>query len=132
MTITIQQLVSESYGTAKEKGWWDDLQPNIPEKFMLMVSELAEALEEFRAGRGLTEVYDGSCIACNMPPGPTVQDMGHGEHTGKPEGIPIELADVLIRIADLCGRYEIDLEGALRKKLDYNKTRPYRHGGKKC
>lgn len=41
-----------------------------------------------------------------------------------------ELADVFIRIFDLCGSRGWDLEGAVRRKMDFNKTRPYRHGGK--
>ena len=39
---------------------------------------------------------------------------------------------VLIRVADLCGEFELDLEGALKSKLAYNETRPYRHGDKKA
>lgn len=53
------------------------------------------------------------------------------KHPPKPIGIAVELADVLIRIADTCGRYNIPLEEALKLKLAYNKTRPHRHGGKK-
>ena len=41
-----------------------------------------------------------------------------------------EFSDVLIRIFDLCGRRGWDLEGAVLKKMAFNKTRPYRHGGK--
>jgi NTP pyrophosphatase (non-canonical NTP hydrolase) len=41
-----------------------------------------------------------------------------------------ELADVLIRIFDLCGSRDWNLEDAVRAKMDFNKTRPYRHGGK--
>ncbi|MFA5144661.1 MAG: hypothetical protein WC723_01450 [Candidatus Omnitrophota bacterium] len=41
-----------------------------------------------------------------------------------------ELADCCIRIFDYCGAKNIDLEGALLKKIEYNKTRPYRHGKK--
>lgn len=48
----------------------------------------------------------------------------------KPEGVPIELADVIIRVADMCGRYGIDLEAALRIKQVFNRTRPRKHGGK--
>lgn len=48
----------------------------------------------------------------------------------KPEGVPSELADVVIRIADMCGLYGIDLEAAIIEKMAYNKSRPYRHGGK--
>lgn len=34
----------------------------------------------------------------------------HSESGGKPEGIPIELADVIIRILDYCGYAGIDIE----------------------
>lgn len=50
----------------------------------------------------------------------------------KPEGVAVELADCMIRILDYCGRAGIDIEEAIRIKHEYNKTRPYRHGGKKC
>ena len=50
----------------------------------------------------------------------------------KPEGIPIELADVIIRILDYCAYAGIDIDAAISEKHEYNKSRPYRHGGKKC
>lgn len=42
-----------------------------------------------------------------------------------------ELADVLIRVLDCAAGLGIDLDKAVREKLDYNKTREYRHGGKR-
>lgn len=48
------------------------------------------------------------------------------------ESIPIELADVIIRVLDYCGYAGIDIDAAISQKHEYNKTRPYRHGGKKC
>jgi len=41
-----------------------------------------------------------------------------------------ELADCCIRIFDYCGSRKIDLEKALLKKIEYNKTRSHRHGKK--
>lgn len=51
---------------------------------------------------------------------------------GKPAGFAIELADVLIRVADLAGRLNLNLEEAVAAKLAYNKNCPYRHGGKRA
>lgn len=49
---------------------------------------------------------------------------------GNKETIAEELADCCIRIFDYCGARDINLEQALLKKIEYNKTRPYRHGKK--
>jgi hypothetical protein len=49
----------------------------------------------------------------------------------KPEGELVELADAVIRIADYCESKGWDLEKALQLKMNYNDTRPFRHGGKK-
>ncbi len=45
------------------------------------------------------------------------------------DAIAEELADVVIRVADLCGYLGINLEAAVERKMAYNETRPYRHGG---
>jgi NTP pyrophosphatase (non-canonical NTP hydrolase) len=114
MSITINQLIHESHNTAKSKGWWDHPDRNIPELLALIHSEVSEALESYRdhGQEGLSEVWTD-------------------EHN-KPEGFTVELADVFIRISDLCGEFNLDLESAIRSKLSYNETRPYRHGGKRA
>lgn len=106
--MNIADLIKESHETAVEKGWWER-ERNFAEQIALMHSELSEALEEWRKHGFECDLY----------------------HVGtKPEGIAAELADVLIRIADTCGKYSIPLEEALVAKLAYNKTRLHRHGGK--
>ena len=42
------------------------------------------------------------------------------------------MADCIIRILDWCGKEGIDLDRIISMKHEYNKSRPYRHGGKKC
>ena len=46
------------------------------------------------------------------------------------EALAEELADCCIRIFDYCGARKLDLEEALKKKAEKNKSRPYRHGKK--
>lgn len=107
----LNELSKEIHKNAVEHGWWDE-ERGFPEIVALCHSELSEALEEYRNGRMPDEVYHGN--------------------GGKPEGIPIELADVIIRIFDYCGYAGIDIDTAVTHKHEYNKSRPYRHGGKRC
>ena len=107
----INEVAKQIHENAVDHGWWDE-ERGFPEVLALIHSEVSEALEEYRNGRLPTEVYAGN--------------------NGKPEGIPIELADVIIRVLDYCGYAEIDIDTAISQKHEYNKSRPYRHGGKKC
>jgi NTP pyrophosphatase (non-canonical NTP hydrolase) len=46
------------------------------------------------------------------------------------ERVAEELADVCIRVFDLSEEFGLDLETAIYTKMEFNKTRPIRHGGK--
>ena len=45
--------------------------------------------------------------------------------------IAVEFADVIIRVLDASVGLGYDIEAIVLEKMKYNKTRPYRHGGKK-
>lgn len=109
--LTIGGLIFESNATAQGHGWWEGTE-TFPEKIALIHTEVSEALEAFREGAEIDEIYYPNAQA-------------------KPEGVAAELADALIRIFDICGQWEIPLEDALLAKLPYNRSREYRHGGKK-
>lgn len=193
---TINEWRDVVHANAVDKGWWPD-ERTLDEVICLIISELSEALEEYRNGKpyiyylcqhhdtraGCPDKYDG----CQ-----------HGKNEGcalrKPEGIAVEMADVLIRILDYAGHKGIDMTRATtdiatvyhkepitrvmmnvtyflsnywildddftgnefnlckaaayiikwfeRQRIDvweivfikheYNKTRPFRHGGKRC
>lgn len=116
---SINGLVNEVHDNAKSHGWWNDGEKRtLGELIALMHSELSEALEEHRNEDILK--YQ------NFNPN------HYYSHNGlKPEGIAVELIDCVIRIMDLFGKEGWDFEEILLEKHAYNKTRPYKHGGKK-
>lgn len=98
-------LAQQCHGASSAAGWWHDLHTgesligkNVPEKLMLIVSEVAEAMEGHRKG-----LADG-----HLPSRPMIE---------------VELADAVIRIADLCGSLGLDLGGAIAEKVAYNASR---------
>ena len=110
--MQLGELQKEIGKNAKEHGWWEE-ERSFGELIALCHSELSEALEEYRNGFAPTDTYYS---------GP--------DSSLKPEGIPSELADVIIRILDMCDHYGIDMESMLIEKHEFNKTRPHKHGGK--
>lgn len=98
--------------------WWFDeddnpIKRNKGELFILMVSEICEAMEGERKGQ-------------------------MDKHLPHRKAVEVELADALIRIFEYGGAFHFDLEGALVEKMAYNAQREdhthearARAGGKK-
>lgn len=101
---------------AASAGWWQDISNGmdfiaevrsgsrfgkalVAEKLALCGSEISEALEGHRKG-----LQDDK-----LPHRPMIE---------------VELADAVIRIADLCGALGLDLGGAIAEKLAFNQVRP--------
>ena len=133
--LDINEFTKEVHQNAKDHGWWDE-ERSFGDIIALCHSELSEALEEYRKGNEdlCFECTHATCKSCfgfdaagNID---SCMDSCHCKHA-KPEGIAVELADCIIRILDYCGKEGIDIEAILKLKHEYNKTRPYKHGGKK-
>lgn len=93
---------------------WEDKERSFDEWSNLFYTEITEAYEEHRAGHGPTEVYY------------SVDSHGFD----KPEGIPVEYADEVIRIMHFFAFHGMSLADMISLKMNYNRIRQYRHGNK--
>lgn len=105
-----QELQRICHGRAVEAGWWhcpvtgEPSPPDyirntlIPQKLLLIHSEISEACEADRKG---------------------LKDT----HLPHRDGVEVELADAAIRIFDLAGALGYDLGGAIAEKMEYNAKR---------
>jgi hypothetical protein len=139
--IGLVELCADSAATAAKSGF---VGQSLPEFVALVHSELSEALEQHRDHRAPAEVWYslksskveaairlelGLGMDDPLPKGcVTSIPVPAGTPGAKPEGIPSELADVVIRCAHYAGANGIDLAKAVIEKASYNKTRPFKHG----
>lgn len=104
--MDLKDLQQLCHDRARSAGWWDEYD-EMPEqyrkhfvaaKIALVHSEVSEALEGVRKGK---------------------QD----DHLPARLAVEVEIADAVIRMLDLAGQLELDINGAVLAKLDYNSTR---------
>lgn len=119
----VDEFTRECYENSKAHGFWDGVaNDNEPTKIALMHSELSELLEAFRKGDP----------PCEKPI--DIVGLTEDKHTIWTRRITSreeEVADLFIRLLDYCGRYGIPLATVVLAKHNYNKSRSFRHGGKK-
>lgn len=128
--MNINELAKEVHANAVKHGFWEK-PPSLPEAIALIHSELSEALEEYRDGKPL--VY-GTCAVApeDCDHYAACHEAGEDDPTKcKPEGIAVELADVVIRVLDLTAALGVDIDAIIMAKHRYNIGREFMHGGKK-
>lgn len=105
ITTNLNEFAKEVYEGNIKAGWWKvdpttgDIAPrNIGELLMLVVSEVSEGMEGARKN-----LMDDKLPHRKM--------------------LEVELADAVIRIADIAGHYGFDLDGAIAEKREFNANR---------
>lgn len=118
----LNELSQSIYQANKAKGFWDQ-ERNVGELLMLVTSELGEAMEAHRKGK----FTDKSEYIADVK---LADDFKYAFENNVKDTFEDEIADSLIRLFDLCGGLEIDIEFHINQKLAYNKTRERLHGKK--
>lgn len=108
-----------------EKGFETNLK-NCPEKLMLVVTELSEAMEAFRHLEERTLNY---CQHKGVD-AITSEDVSV-EQWDWLHNFTEEFADTFIRLLDMTGSFGIDIATAIMMKMAKNEERPHKHG-KEC
>ena len=117
IALGLNTLRYAAHRQAEKSGW--NTNRNTPiEELALVVTEVAEAIDELRDGN------------------PGVQGLYFDAESGKPEGLSSEIGDVFIRLGHFASHPEIEASGGVDivegtlAKLRFNPTRAYRHGGR--
>lgn len=104
--LALRQFQQGTHATNEDKGFYDNPRSHA-EDFMLIVGEVAEALEADRLGN---------------PPDDKIPEFS---------GIEAELADVVIRTLNFAEHNNMNVIGAMLAKAKFNAGRPRMHGGKR-
>jgi GNAT superfamily N-acetyltransferase len=146
----LQKMQADVRAVNEANGWFDD-ERSFGDDIALAHSELSEMLDAYRDhGYADTTLVrhafvpdsqdpEATCDQIRVMPDNRREKCGWGPNAmihntstiPKPEGVGSEAADLLIRLLDTCERRGIDLAFEFRRKLRYNQTRSYRHGGRR-
>lgn len=164
--MSLDYYASRIHDVAVKHGFWGEdgmLDRNFGEMVALMHSELSEALEAHREGKGAIyykNIRDERHLKTESLPameqvsnalifaetGQHVTDADwrewaeQGRIDRKPEGVAVELIDTVIRVLDCLyfiqqnqpeppeGGRKWTIDGLLMEKIQYNESRPHKHG----
>ena len=104
--MNLTELQKEAHAIAKEKGWWDQ-ERTFGDLIALIHSELSEALEAYRDYGNTTNAW---------------MELVDEDSDRIPVGVGHELADVVIRVADMAEWYGLSFPIHL---LHINNTRSF-------
>lgn len=124
MEKSINQLSKEINDNARSKGFWDK-ERNTGEMLMLIVSEIAEALEADRKDK-----YASLAGRFKAGTEDYLQESNDWFKWSIKDTFEDELADATIRIFDLAYSKGIDLQWHIERKMKFNADRPHMHGKK--
>lgn len=103
--MEINKLIKDAHENSIKHGFWDDIEVNKnPSEMIKSISTLLMLI--------VGEVAEAQ----------------EGLRNNDTDNFKEELADIAIRLADMCGGLGIDLQKEIINKMKINADRPYKHG----
>ena len=129
-TLNLNAACAEQHKAVIEKGFTP--QP-VATNLMLIVSELGEACEADRKNHhahfeGYDSVYIDAMNEWGLTSTPVRSAFREAFERDVKDSFEDEIADAFLRLMDLCGAMNIDIEKHIRLKAQYNLTREPKHG----
>jgi NTP pyrophosphatase (non-canonical NTP hydrolase) len=126
-TPSLTTLANTIHRGNVKRGFYDDPK-EVGTVLMLIVTELAEAMESYRSNNSIASDRMETLEWDSKEDEPfTTEDINQFKLVVK-DTFEDEIADTIIRLFDLCGWMNIDIHKHIMLKLKYNDTRPYKHG----
>lgn len=113
---SINHLTEEAHRNALEHGFY---------------AEAEDILSELVDPEQIRELEKTQCLAKLALIDSEVGEAVHAVQHGDKENLYEEMCDIIIRVLDMAGWLNINLGARLIAKMEYNRTRPYKHG-KEC
>lgn len=114
--IEVKNLIKDAYDNSKKHGFWEDVDVNKLRPF-------------FKNKGGNLNIEDVNSLSNRLMLITEEVSEAHEALRKKDyENFKEELGDIVLRVSDLAGGLDIDLEEELKKKMEKNKSRPYKHG----
>jgi NTP pyrophosphatase (non-canonical NTP hydrolase) len=107
--IVFAALSEDAYEIARSKGWYEPREDHPAIKGERIHSEVTELVDVY--ARGIEDT-----------PSDKIPAFTKAEE---------ECADIILRALSFAGRYNMRIGAAVLAKLEHNRDRPLRHGGKK-
>ena len=122
--MNLNELSQRIHAGNVERGFYEP-PATFPDRCMLIVSEISEAVEAHREGRTTWKGYVAQALKMSemnmeMFPAYFCENVK--------DSVEDELADAIIRLLDLSAYMGIDIDAHVAAKLAYNATRGTRHG----
>ena len=116
--MEIKELINKSYENSKLHGFWD----NYKREERKACSNINDDISSDNA-----DAYISQKLMLIVS---EIAEAQEGLGKNNYDNFKEEMADCFIRLADLCGGLEIDIETEIINKLEINSKRPYKHNKK--